>query len=62
MCKLVQHTKLLSQHFICHMARKDRSAIMFDRVQNVITLDLSYWLKTLTGEGGEETEVPVEKP
>ena len=50
------------QHVMCHMVRKDTSAIKFDRVELIFTLALFYGLKPLTSEGGEETRVPVENP
>ena len=50
------------QRVVCHLVRRDSSAIKFDRVEIVIILALLYWLKPLTDEGGEETGVPGKKP
>ena len=45
------------QHVVCHIVRRDSSAITFDRVKNTFILALFYWLKPFTDEGGEETGV-----
>ena len=50
------------QHAVCHLVRRDSSAIMFDRVEIAFILALLYWLKPLTEEGGEETGVLGENP
>ena len=46
------------QHVVCHVVRRDSSAIKFVRVEIAFILVLFYWLKPLTDEGGEETGVP----
>ena len=45
---------------MCHMVRRDSSAIMFDRVEITFILAVFYWLKPLTNEGREETGVARE--
>ena len=50
------------QHVVYHMAQRNSSAIKFDRVEIAYIVALSYWLKPLTNEGGEETRVPRENP
>ena len=49
------------QH-VCHLVRRDSSAIKFDRVEITFILALFYWLKLLTDEGREETGAPGENP
>ena len=39
------------QPAVCHLVRRDSSAIKFDRVEIAIILALFYWLKPLTDEG-----------
>ena len=34
-------------HFVCHVVRRDSSAIKFDRVEIAFILALFYWLKQL---------------
>ena len=50
------------QHVVCHVARRDSSAIKFDRVQVAYIFALFHWMKRLTDEGGEETGVSGENP
>ena len=51
------------QPAVCHLVRRDSSAIKFDRVEIALMLAfLFYRLKPLTDEGGEETGVPGENP
>ena len=50
------------QHVMCHLVRRDSSAVKSDRVEIAFILALFYWLKPLNNEGGEETRVPGEKP
>ena len=50
------------QPAVCHLVRRDSSAVKFDRVEIAFILALFYWLKPLTDEGGEETGVPGENP
>ena len=50
------------QHVVCHVVRRDSSAIKFDRVEIAFILALFYWLKPLTDEGGEESGMPRENP
>ena len=50
------------QRVVCHLVRRDSSAIKFDRVEIAFILTLLYWLKPLTDESGEETGVPGENP
>ena len=45
------------QPAVCHVVRRDSSAIHFDRAN---ILALFYWLKPLTNEGWVETGVPGE--
>ena len=52
-CKRVQITcNTLSayhvQHVLCHLVRRDISAVKFDRVEITPIVALSYWLKPLT--------------
>ena len=47
---------------MCHLVRRDRSAIKFERVEIAFILALFYWLESITDEGGEETGVPEENP
>ena len=49
------------QH-VCHVVQSGSSAIKFDRVEISHILALFYWLKPLTGEGGEETRALTENP
>ena len=44
------------QHVVCHVVRKDISAVKFDRVEIAVILVL-FRLKRLIEEGGEETGV-----
>ena len=48
------------QLVMCHVVRRDSSAIKFDRVQITFSLVLFCWLKPLTDEEGEETGEPRE--
>ena len=50
------------QNVVCHLVRRDSSAIKFDRVEITFILALLYSLKPLTNEGGEETGAPGENP
>ena len=50
------------QYVVCHVVRKDNSALNFDRVGITFILPLFHWPKSVTDEGGEETGVPREKP
>ena len=50
------------QGVVCHLIRRDSSAIKFDRVEIAFILDLLHWQKPLTDEGGEETGAPGENP
>ena len=50
------------EHVVCHVVGRDSSAIRFDRIEIAFILALSYFLKPLTDEGGEETRVPGENP
>ena len=53
MCNHVQHNNAYHvQHVVCHVVRRDSSAIVFDRVEITFILDLFYWMKLLTDEGG----------
>ena len=36
---------------MCHVVRKDSSAIKFDRVEIAFILALFYWLESLTDKG-----------
>ena len=38
------------QRVVCHLVRRDSSAIKFDRVEIAFILALLYWLKPLTDE------------
>ena len=49
-----------AQHTVCHVVRIDSSAIKFDRAEIAFILASFHWLKPLTDERGEETEVPGE--
>ena len=49
------------QHVVCHVVRKGSSAIKFYRVEIEFILVLVCWMKPLTDEGGEETEVSRKK-
>ena len=49
------------QRAVCHMARRDSSAIKFDRFGMVLILAVFRWLKPLIRGGGEKTGVPIEK-
>ena len=49
------------QH-VCHLARRDSSAIKFDRVEITSMLALSSWLKPLTNEGGGGNWSTCRKP
>ena len=49
-------------HVTCHLVRRDRSAIKFDRVEITFIWALFYWLNNYANEGGEETRVPIENP
>ena len=46
---------------MCHMVRRDSSAIKFDSL-NCIYLNFILLAEPLTNEGGEETGVPGENP
>ena len=37
---------------MCHVVRRDSSAVKFDRVEISLILTLFYWLKPLSDEGG----------
>ena len=50
------------QHVMCHVVQRDISAVKFDRDEITFILALFHWLKPLTGEGGEETEVLMGNP
>ena len=50
------------QPAVCHLVRRDSSAVKFDRVEIAFILALLYWLKPLTVEGGEETGEREENP
>ena len=50
------------QHIVCHVARRDSSAIKFGRVEIAFILALFSWMKPLTDEEGEETGVSGENP
>ena len=50
------------QQLVCHVTRRDSSAIKFDRVEIAFISALFYWLKPSTDKGGEETGVPGENP
>ena len=41
----------LVQHVVCHVVRRNSSAIKFDRVEIAFISALFYWLKPLTDEG-----------
>ena len=41
---------------------RDSSAVKFDRVEIAFILSMFDWLKPLTNEGGEETELQGENP
>ena len=47
---------------MCHVVRRDSSAIKFDRVEIAFTLVLFRWLKPLTDEGGRQQEYPEKTP
>ena len=48
------------RYVVCHVLRKNSSAIKFDGVYIAFILPSFYWLRPLTGEGGKETGVPGE--
>ena len=50
------------QHVVCHVIRRNSSAVEFDRDKIAFILALFYWLKPLTDEGREGTGVPGENP
>ena len=50
------------QRVVCHLVRRDSSAIKFDRAEIAFILALLYGLKPSADEGGEETGVPGENP
>ena len=50
------------QHDVCHIVRRDSSAIKFDRVENHIYFSVILLAEPLASEGGEETRVPGENP
>ena len=49
-------------HVMCHLTRRDSSAIKFDIVEIAFIWALFYWLNHKTNEVGEETRVPREHP
>ena len=52
-----------SSRAVCRVPRGwDSLAIEFDRVEIAFVSALSYWLKSLTDERGEQTGVPEENP
>ena len=54
------------QYVMCHLMRRDSSAIKFDRVEIAFILALFYWLKPLPDKEGMKPEysekTPYEKP
>ena len=59
----VQHIERLSRATCSvHLVQRDSSASKFDRIGIAFILALSYWLKPLTDEGGQEIGVPGENP
>ena len=47
------------QRAVCHLVRRDSSAVKFDRVEKAFILAFYfYWLKPLTNEGGGKAEYP----
>ena len=56
------HRALFTCNVVRHMARRDGSAIKFDRVKIAFSLALCYYLKPFIDEGGEETGVLGENP
>ena len=55
------HVQHIGQHVVCHMVRRDSSAIKFDRIEIAFILASSDLLKPLI-DGGEETGVPGQNP
>ena len=49
------------QHVVCHVVRRDSSAIKFDRIEIAFILALLYGLKPLTDEGLKKTNKPKTK-
>ena len=45
-----QNEHLSCANVMCHLVRRDSSAIKFDRVEIAFTIGLLYWLKPLTDE------------
>ena len=50
------------QRIMCHVMRRDSSAIKFDRAEIIFILALFFLAEPLVAEGGEETRVPGENP
>ena len=50
------------QHVVCHVVRRDSSALKFDRVEITIISTAFYWPKPISDEGGEETGASGENP
>ena len=46
------------QHVMCHLVRRDSSAVKFDRVEIVFILVLSYWLNHQAMKEGRKPEYP----
>ena len=50
------------QRVVCHLVRRDSSAIKFHRVEITFILASFYWLKPLSNEGREENGAPGANP
>ena len=50
------------QHAVCHVARKESSAVMSDRLKIAFVLALFYWLKHSPMEEGRRVEYPEKIP
>ena len=50
------------QHIVCHLVRRDSSAIEFDRAELAFIFGFILLAEPLIDEGGEETEVHGENP
>ena len=61
----IEHLSRATCHVTCHVARRDSSAIKFDRVELTwkrIYLSSIFLAEPLIDEGGEKTAVPRENP
>ena len=50
------------QRVVCHLVRRDSSAVKVGSIEIAFISALVYWLKRLTDKGGEETGVLGENP